>query len=33
MATTTKLDPRRMMEKAIEVMRLSVVEERTGGNT
>lgn len=31
MATKTKLDPRKMMEKAIEVMRLSVAEKRTDG--
>ena len=31
MATKTKSDPRKMMEKAIEVMRLSVAEHRTDG--
>lgn len=31
MATKTKLDPRKMMEKAIEVMRASVAEKRTDG--
>ena len=31
MATKTKLDPRKMMEKAIEVMRQSVVEYRKDG--
>lgn len=31
MATKTKLDPRKMMEKAIEVMRASVAESRTDG--
>ena len=31
MATKTKPDPRKMMEKAIEVMRLSVAEHRTDG--
>lgn len=29
MATKTKFNPRKMMEKAIEVMRLSVAEKRT----
>ena len=31
MATKSKLDPRKMMEKAIEVMRSSVAEKRTDG--
>jgi ATP-dependent DNA helicase RecG len=31
MATKTKFDPQEMMEKAIEVMRLSVAEKRTDG--
>ena len=31
MATKLKLDPRKMMEKAIEVMRASVAEKRTDG--
>ena len=31
MATKTKLDPRKMMLKAVEVMRLSVAEDRTDG--
>lgn len=31
MATKTKFDPRKMMEKAIEVMRCSVAEKRTDG--
>lgn len=31
MATKTKFDPRKMMEKAIEVMRASVAEKRTDG--
>lgn len=31
MATKTKLDPRKMMEKAIDVMRSSIAEKRTDG--